>query len=219
MTITAEQLSKIFGSPSAQYVQWVDPINKTLDKYGISSKQQVAMFLAQAGHESARLTAVKENLNYSADGLANTWPGRYGIKAANGNYIRGTDGRIKPNALALKLHRNQEAIGNNVYADRMGNGNEASGDGFKYRGRGLIQLTGRSNYASLTADLGVDLISSPELLESPLNAALSAGWYWKQNGLNALSGDVEAATRKINGGVNGLADRKDLYTKALSVLV
>lgn len=199
--ITADQLSRLFGAPASIYAQWVEPLNQTCQRFGITTKQQVAMFLAQIGHESGKLSVTKENLNYSVDGLLRTFP----------KYFSGS-------AVAAQYARKPQAIGSRVYANRMGNGDEASGEGFKYRGRGLIQVTGKNNYTACGEALGLDLVKSPELLESALNAALSAGWFWNKNGLNALSGDIVAATKRINGGTNGLEDRKALYQKALAVL-
>jgi putative chitinase len=162
----------------------------------------MAAFIAQVGHESAQLTAVAENLNYSAQALMKTWPSRFSAETA------------------AACARQPEKIANIAYASRMGNGAPGSGDGWKYRGRGLIQVTGKANYQKCGAALGVDLITNPELLEQPANAAMSAGWFWSANGLNALadSGDLEGITRKINGGLNGYADRSAIYARALKVL-
>ncbi|HHG5650489.1 TPA: glycoside hydrolase family 19 protein, partial [Pseudomonas aeruginosa] len=149
-----------------------------------------------------------ENLNYSAQGLAATWPSRY----------RSADG--KPNALALNLARHPQAIANNTYALRNGNGDEASGDGWRYRGRGLLQITGRSNYRAAGAGLGQPLEAEPELLEQPEWAALSAAWWWSTRGLNELAdqGEFATITRRINGGLNGQAERLALWERAKAVL-
>lgn len=202
MKVTADQLAGIFGVKAVSVGQWVEPINAVIIKAELNTRQRLAMFLAQVGHESANLTAVRENLNYGADGLLGTF-GKYFDKASAARYAR------KP-----------EAIANRVYANRMSNGNEASGDGWKFRGRGLIQVTGKANYIDCGAFLGLDLLNNPELLETNLNAALSAGWYWSTKGLNAFADrqDVEGATRRINGGLNGLTHRQSLYTKALNLL-
>ncbi|WP_134607351.1 glycoside hydrolase family 19 protein, partial [Pseudomonas aeruginosa] len=153
-------------------------------------------------------TRLVENLNYSAQGLAATWPSRY----------RGADG--KPNALALNLARHPQAIANNTYASRNGNGDEASGDGWRYRGRGLLQITGRSNYRAVAAGLGQPLEAEPELLEQPEWAALSAAWWWSTHGLNELAdrGEFAAITRRINGVLNGQAERLALWRRAKRVL-
>lgn len=186
-------------------------IHLTCLRYDISTPERIAAFIAQIAHESARFGRLVENLNYSASGLALTWPSRFRTPGG------------KPNALALRLHRNPEAIANNVYANRLGNGSENSGDGWKYRGRGLIQITGRSNHRECgagLAGLSVDLEVKPELLEYPIYAALSAGWYWHTRGLNAHAdgGDIERISRIINGGTNGLQDRIELTARAMQVL-
>jgi len=203
MNITAEQLAKIMGSSVAAMSQWVGPLNQALPLFKIDTKERLAMFLAQVGHESAHMTVTKENLNYGVDGLLKTFP----------KYFKGA-------AVAAQYARKPQAIASRVYANRMDNGDEASGDGWKYRGRGLIQVTGKRNYTACGEALGLDLVNQPELLESCFNAVLSAGWYWDTNGLNALADarDVQGATRRINGGLHGLAERQALYAKALAVL-
>lgn len=172
-------------------------------RFSLTTPTRQSAFLAQAGHESAGFTRLTENLNYSATGLAATWPGRF----------RGADGQ--PNALARALNRRPEAIANVVYANRMGNGPEASGDGWRYRGRGLLQITGRAQYERCGAALGLPLVEQPDLLAQPEPAVLSAAWFWQVNGLNELAdaGDFEAITRRINGGLNGLAERRALWAK------
>lgn len=186
----------------------MDSLNMAMTRFDIDSPVRMAAFLAQIGHESAGLTVVVENLNYSAQGLAATWPNRY----------RGKDG--KPNDLAIFLARKPAAIANNVYANRNGNGNEASGDGWRYRGRGYLQVTGRYNYLMVGTTLQVDLISDPAKLELPHWAAASAALYWYRNSLNELAdaGDFEKITKVINGGINGLKDRNDRWAAAREVL-
>lgn len=180
-------------------------------RWRIDSRVRQAAFLAQVGHESGQLRRLVENLNYSADGLAATWKSRY----------RGPDG--KPNAKALALARKPEAIANDAYAGR--NGNTQPGDGWRFRGRGLIQLTGRSNYQTAGSGLGLPLTDQPELLEQPEHAAQSAGWWWSTHGLNELAdaGRFQDIGSIINTGQpgrvpNGDADRKALYALALKVL-
>lgn len=173
----------------------------------IETPARVAAFLAQVGHESGGLVRLVENLNYSAQGLANTWPNRYAEAG-------------RPNALAHRLARNAKAIANNCYADRMGNGPEASGDGWTFRGRGLIQVTGRANYAEAGRALGLDLITYPELLEQPAGAARSACWFWQARGCNELA-DADQflqITRRINGGTHGHAERVALRERILREL-
>lgn len=179
-----------------------------LRRFSLTTPTRQSAFFAQTAHESAGFTRLTENLNYSATGLATTWPGRF----------RGADGQ--PNALARALHRRPEAIANVVYANRMGNGPEASGDGWRYRGRGLLQITGRAQYQRCGAALGLPLVEQPDLLAQPEPAVLSAAWFWQVNGLNELAdaGDFEAITRRINGGLNGLAERRALWAKFLEAL-
>nr|MBF3179170.1 glycoside hydrolase family 19 protein [Pseudomonas aeruginosa] len=172
MLITEQQLLQIFPNAGPQAGVFVGALHRGMTRFGITSPVRAAAFLAQAGHESSQLTRLVESLNYSARGLAATWPSRY----------RSADG--KPNALALNLARHPQAIANNTYASRNGNGDEASGDGWRYRGRGLLQITGRSNYRAAAAGLGQPLEAEPELLEQPEWAALSAAWWWATHGLN-----------------------------------
>jgi len=208
MQLTQQQLVQIL--PSARQVAgvFVSALNQAMARFGVDSPVRAAAFLAQVGHESQQLTALSENLNYSAQGLAATWPTRF----------RGDDGR--PNAMALQIQRRPEAIANSVYANRNGNGAEATGDGWRYRGRGLIQLTGRANYRAAGAGIDADLEQVPQLLEQPVYAAKSAAWYWKEYGLNELAdaGKFEAITKRINGGLNGQAERVALWEVAKRVL-
>jgi putative chitinase len=178
-------------------------------RYKIDSPVRVSAFLAQVGHESAGLTATMENLNYSAEALAATWPNRY--KGSNG----------KPNALAQNIARKPELIANHTYANRMGNGDPDSGDGWKYRGRGYIQTTGNANYQKLTAATGTNFVAAPDMLAQPEYAALSAAFFWFDNGLNelAVTGQFDLITRKINGGTHGAADRKARWEQARLVLI
>ncbi|HCT3917267.1 TPA: glycoside hydrolase family 19 protein [Pseudomonas aeruginosa] len=208
MLITEQQLLQIFPNAGHRAGFFVPALNAAMGRFGITSPVRVAAFLAQVGHESAHLTRLVENLNYSACGLAATWPSRY----------RGADG--KPNALALNLARHPQAIANNTYASRNGNGDEASGDGWRFRGRGLLQITGRANYRTAGVGLGQPLEAEPELLEQPAWAALSAAWWWSTHGLNDLAdrGEFAAITRRINGGLNGHAERLALWERAKRVL-
>lgn len=192
-----------------------------LPTFEITTLNRLAAFLAQTSHETAGFTKLEENLNYSADGLANTWPNRYASKSSqNGLYDKNKVGRYLPNPLALKLARKPLNIANNVYANRMGNGNEASGDGWKYRGKGLIQLTGKANHVMLTLNTGIDFIKEPDLLLQPCFAVISAGWFWKENNLNQLADreDIEGVSKTINGGSIGLSKRLELYAKIKSKL-
>lgn len=187
------------------YSKWVPILERFMSQYNINTKERIAMFLAQASHESGGFSRLVENLNYSAEGLAKVWPSRYAEKG-------------KPNALALSIARKPELIANHTYANRMGNSTPESGDGWKYRGRGIFQLTGKSNYDAFFKDTGV--ASVPDDLSNPTYAVLSACWFWNKNRLNAISDtkDVERCTRVINGGLVGLDHRKTLYSNIIKVL-
>lgn len=179
-------------------------LEAVLPRYEITTAARVAAFLAQCGHESADFTILQENLNYSAKGLHATWPKRFPSEAE-----------------AAPYNRNPEAIANKVYASRMGNGDEHSGDGWKYRGRGAIQLTGHDNYAAFAKDMGYetteDCIPYLETLEGAIE---SACWFWWKNNLNqwADSGDMKTLTKRINGGDLGLKERTDHYHHNIEVL-
>jgi len=202
MQFKTTHLQKILGCSAATEAKWLDAINAACAQYNINTKLRLAAFIAQVGHESARLTAVTENLNYSAAGLMKTWPSRFDS--------------AKANACA----RNPQKIANVVYSNRMGNGNEASGDGWTYRGRGLIQVTGKSMYNAFSQSAGVNAVANPDLLTQVQYAALSAAWFWDSKSLNAYAdrSDLLSTTKRINGGTNGQDDREMLYKKALAVL-
>lgn len=173
-----------------------------LDTYGIQTALRKAAFLSQIGHESGGFRSVEENLNYSADRLTIVFPKYYNHNEA------------------LDHHRQPQRIANRIYANRMGNGPESSGDGWKYRGRGLIQLTGKYNYQKFGDFSGSDVLSNPDYLLTPEGAIYSAIWFWDTNGCSGFAdrGDIEGLTKKINGGINGLAHRKDLYNRFLPLL-
>jgi putative chitinase len=194
MPITAAQLAA--AAPRVDVSRWLTPLSDAMDEFSIKTPERIAGFIGQCGHESADFTRLVENLNYSADGLANTWPSRY----ANGT--KNAAGRWLPNQLANLLQRNPPAIANNCYANRMGNGSEASGDGWKYRGRGLIQLTGYSNFALASSKLGVDYVANPSLLEEPTHAARVSAWWCLENGVLPFfdSHNWLAASRAVNIG-------------------
>lgn len=155
--------------------------------------KNVDMFIAQCAHESGGFSRLVENLNYSADDLAKTWPKRF---ADSG----------QPNALAHSIARKPQEIANHVYANRMGNGDIDSGDGWLYRGRGLIQITGRYNYSQCAKDTCMNCENNPDILIDPYYAVESAVWFWKKHGLDRVS-DIVYSTKIINGGTNGLSDR------------
>jgi len=165
-----------------------------LNNYNVNTPLRLSHLLAQLHHES-NLQAVEENLNYSAKGLRTTF----------GKYFTELE--------SIKYARKPQMIANRVYANRMGNGNEASGDGWKFRGRGFIQITGKSNYFQLSNDTKIDYLNKPELLLNESDAMVSALWFWKRNNLNAYAdkNDILGITKRINGGINGLTHRKELF--------
>lgn len=201
--ITADQLVEAFDAAPGDAAKFADALNAAMEEFEINTKQRQAMFLAQCAHESGHFRLVSENLNYSADGLNRVFP----------KYFKNA-GRD-----AQDYHRQPEKIANVVYSNRMGNGDEASGDGWRFRGRGLIQLTGRSNYIACSEDLEVDLLENPDYLLTPEGAARSAAWFWWQNDLNDFAdrGDIVGCSKRVNGGTIGLEDRKELYESAMEV--
>ena len=196
--MTSEQL-KSLGIDA----KWLDPLNATFDKYEINTPRRQAAFIGQCGHESASFKVLEENLNYSAKGLMATWPSRF-----------------HEIDLAEKYERNPEMIANKVYGGRADLGNTEDGDGWRFHGRGLIQLTGRTNYTVCGLALGKPFAEHPELVLEPENAAMSAGWYWNRKQINLLADDEkwEAMTKRINGGLLGLQDRIDRINKAIDIL-
>jgi len=192
--------------------QYHGPLNAAMRRYKITTYPRITMFLAQIAHESGDFTRVTEGMNYSADGLANTWANRYAVPDGKGDYVKvlvNDKPRNKPNALALQLEHKPEAIANNAYANRFGNGAEASGDGWRYRGAGLKQLTFKANHLEFGKAIGLELAQVPDYLRLPEGAALSAAWYWSAHGLNALAdvGNFKLITEKINGGQIGAPSR------------
>ena len=200
MQITAQQLLQILPNAGQVAGFFVPVLNTAMNRYQIVGSKRVAAFIAQIGHESGQLTRLVENLNYSADALRKTWPSRFNAE------------------LATTVARKPEQIANIAYGNRMGN--TAPSDGWRYRGRGLIQITGKNNYRACGEALGLDLIAQPEMLEKPQYGCMSAAWFWATNGLNTLAdaGKIDAITQRINGGQTGAADRQALYARALKVL-
>lgn len=211
MLITVEQFTKLF--PLAKTPEeWTAALNAILPKYRIDTPQRLAAFLAQCGHESCGFTSFRENLNYSATALATTWPNRYADDPK---------ATVKtPNDLAQRLHRQPEAIANNAYAGRMGNGPEESGDGWRFRGYGPIQITGRGNRTTFAHSIGQTLEESEAYLLTPAGGIESACWYWATRNINPLAdaGNTLAVTKAVNGGTIGLDDRKTRYAQACTVL-
>ena len=207
------------GVKRATAEKWVDAVAAACKEFHINTPQRIAGFLSQCAHESGGFERLQENLNYSADGMAGIWPRRFAVLGPDKKPIK-KDGKNQPNKFALALHRKPEMIANVVYSGRMGNGPTESGEGWKYRGRGLKQLTGKDNHRACSSGLGVDLVSNPDMLLEPVYAARSAAWFWATNKCNnfADSGDIEGLTKKINGGLIGIDDRKKRYASAMSSL-
>jgi putative chitinase len=207
------------GVKQATAQNWVDAVAAACQEFNINTPQRIAGFLSQCAHESGGFERLQENLNYSADGMAGIWPRRFAVLGPDGKPVK-KDGKNQPNKFALALHRKPEMIANVVYSSRMGNGPTESGEGWKYRGRGLKQLTGKDNHRACSAGLGVDLVENPDLLLEPVYAARSAAWFWATNKCNnfADAGDIEGLTKKINGGLIGIEDRKKRYASAVRSL-
>jgi putative chitinase len=215
--LSPDQLMLATGSNRANAELFLPFLQGTCKAYDITSPLRVAAFLSQIGHESGGLSQLEENLNYSAMGLAATWPTRFAQRDMSGAYLKDAKGRHLPTERARLFHRKPEMIANSVYANRMGNGSEESGDGWRHRGFGLKQLTGKNNQRACGRAIGENFELHPERLMLPVNAALSAGWFWSVNKLNRLAdtGDVRGMTLAINGGTIGLAQREALYQQAL----
>ena len=198
MAVDAEKLAKLHID-----AKWVDPLNDTFAKFGISTPRQQAAFIGQCGHECGNFRILEENLNYRAATLMKLWPKRFPTLEFANQYAG-----------------NPKKIANMVYSNRMGNRDEASGDGYRFRGRGCIQLTGHANYFHAGKALGVDFVMEPDLVASPKYAALTAGFFWSTHDCNRLAeaGDWTALTKKINGGTIGLSDRIKHTEEALAVL-
>jgi len=204
MNITKEQLKQII--PKNPYVDhWHGVLSKLFPDYEINTPSRMAAFLAQCAHESGEFTTLKENLNYRPVTLRKIFGKYFPTDALAEQYCS------KPNK--------QEAIANRVYANRMGNGDEASGDGFRYCGRGLIQLTGRDNYSWFAASLQISPEDASEYLQTFEGAAQSACWFWETNNLNAFAdvGDLVTMTKRINGGTIGMEDRQHKYMHSMKV--
>jgi putative chitinase len=199
---TVEQFGLLI--PGNKYInEWYEALDAILPIYDITTLPRISAFISQCGHESNGFIAIKENLNYRAESLMKVWP------------------RLFPNlTIAQQYAHNPEMIANRAYANRMGNGNEASGDGFKFCGRGLIQLTGKTNYQLFAESKQMNLEDVPSYLATFEGAVESACWYWNKNNLNKIAdaGDIVTLTKKINGGILGLDDRTHRYNQALSIL-
>lgn len=200
--ITLSQLKQLL--PNNPYVEnWHHALVQLLPDYDINTPKRIAAFIAQCSHESGGFRVLTENLNYKAAGLRRIFP-KY----------------FPTDELAKQYEKQPRKIANRVYASRMGNGDESSGDGFRYCGRGLIQLTGKSNYQAFADSLEMKVEDVPDYLATFEGAAQSACWFWETNNLNrfADAGDILNMTKRINGGTIGLEDRKKHYEHALHVL-
>jgi len=196
--VNAEQLQRLHIG-----AEWVDALNETFTRFNLTTNNQKAMFIGQCSHESGNFRLLQENLNYKAATLMKLWPKRFPTLEVANQYAG-----------------NARAIANKVYADRMGNRDEASGDGYRFRGKGLVQLTGHSNHFHAGKALGVDFVMQPDLVATPKYAALTAGWFWETHKLNppADALDYTKVTKIINGGTIGLDDRIKHVQQALAVL-
>ena len=181
--------------------EWFEPLTETFFRYEINTPKRQAAFIGQCQHESNNFRTLKENLNYSAEALCRVWPTRFASIEE-----------------AQPYNRNPEKIANKVYSGRLGNTD--IGDGWKYIGRGLIQITGKQNYTLAGDALRADFLRMPDLVLQPRYAALTAGWYWNKRNLNkeADESDYETMTRKINGGLIGLVDRIKHIQVAATIL-
>ena len=199
--LTVDQLKQMVKNPHIDH--WYAALSQLLDDYEINTPRRIAAFIAQCAHESGNFVFIKENLNYKAASLRKVFPKYFPTDVQAAEYAN------KP-----------ERIANRVYANRMGNGNEASGDGYRYCGRGLIQLTGKDNYAFFAGSLSISEDDASEYLATFEGAAQSACWFWEQNNLNRLAdaGDIKGLTRAINGGYIGLEDRCNHYEHALHIM-
>ena len=200
--LSKNQLAQLIpGNPYIDH--WHHALEQALPDYDINTPQRIAAFIAQCAHESGGFKFLKENLNYKAESLCRVWP------------------RLFPNIdIARQYAQQPEKIANRAYGSRMGNGPEESGDGWKYCGRGLIQLTGKQNYQNFADSIETPVEDVPEFLATFEGAVQSACWFWEANNLNQFAdkGDILTMTKRINGGTLGLEDRKKHYEHALHVL-
>lgn len=201
MVLTSDQIHNLLHGNS-EWESWVKPLQDMLPKYDIDTPKSIAMFMAQCGHESNNFRVLKENLNYSAKALNAIFP-KYFERA-------GRD--------AEEYHRQPEKIANVIYANRMANGPIESGDGWRHKGAGIIQLTGKHNQTAFSISINKTIERTIEYLDTKVGALESACWFWKENGLNRYSDDILRSTKKINGGTIGLEDRTHHYKNALDIL-
>lgn len=207
--MTKDQFQQVAGISAGLAARWFPHIDATFKEFGITSAVDQAMFIAQFGHESAGFTKVVESFNYSVAGLQSTFGKRLSKDQC------AMLGRQRGESV-VPVNR-QAAIANLVYSGRMGN--KAAGDGWKYCGRGIPQITGLDNYRACSAALKADFVLVPELLERDEYAMRAAGWFWSANKCGRFGTDVEKVTKIINGGLNGLEDRTARYQRARKALV
>jgi len=211
--MTPQTLAALTGRPDEELTDWADAIGTAMQEFQIDTPVRQAAFLAQVLHESDGLRRLDENLGYSAKRLTQVWPRHF--------YLPPDEANGRNEAVAYEHH--PEALANVIYANRLGNGPEASGDGWRFRGRGLVQLTGRRLYTEAGAALAIDLVNTPDALLQPLAAARAAGWYWQHIDGNALADPAttqsfERLTTAINGELIGLDHRESLWKQAQSLL-
>jgi putative chitinase len=202
MELTLQQLQAIIGNNP--YIEhWYEALSKALPDYEINTPQRLAAWFGETKVESANYTAIKENLNYKPESLVRLWHSHFPSMDVANQYAH-----------------NPEAIANRAYGGRMGNGDEASGDGWRFCGRGLIQLTGRTNYQAFADSLQISVDDAAQYLETFEGCVQSACWFWENNNLNALAdqGNIDAISKKVNGGTEGLEQRRNFYQHALQVL-
>ena len=220
------QLEHLLAAGVKQKVaeEWLPFVQATCSEFQINTPKRVAAFIAQTAHESGGYTMLTENLKYKATTLAAVWPNRFAVqepdpkRKGKTKAKKDAKGANIPNKFAEQLHMKDEAIANVCYSNRMGNGTIESGEGWKFRGRGAKQLTGKDNYTRCGQALGVDLVANPDLLTTPEYAMRSAGWFWATNRCADFidKDDFEGLTKKINGGTIGLAQREQKYKAVLA---
>ena len=202
MELTLQHLQAIIGN-NPYLEHWYEALSKALPDYEINTPQRLAAWFGETKVESANYTAIKENLNYRPESLVRLWKSHFPTMEIANQYAH-----------------NPEAIANRAYCNRMGNGDESSGDGWKFCGRGLIQLTGRDNYLAFADSLQISVDDAAQYLETFEGCVQSACWFWENNNLNALAdqGNIDAISKKVNGGTEGLENRRNFYQQALQVL-
>lgn len=216
MLTTTVSVMKVMPNSAPKIAEFIGPLNTAMLKWGIDTNRRIAAFLAEVAAECGELMRMRENLNYHAEALVKVWPNRFWLPVA-------PEEQRPPGVVnAWDYHRQPQKIANRVYANRLGNGDEASGDGYAYRGGGGIQLTGKANYRNASIAVAGDadtLLLNPELIESPHYAMQTAGWFWQANGLNKFADacDIDGCSTRINGGKHGAEIRRAFYQRACAV--